>query len=235
MSVISSFKGQDHEKCTLLEWISMHHREEDMREIFLNMDIALKYIHDHGYCIEVFYPSKIEVLDEMVDHIQFDNLMELPNDPLMRKDMIKEDIFNSALIQIGIYTNTLRSLTPDFLRDNFDEIARFIPEGDVPYYRGVIQRGASVYLSEYAFEKMGRDLEQLDRQISEAEGGRALQKTSGVSLGVESLSNDQINDDIYRQINGLNDVAFIHYLLVPTLALISLMVMALVGWVVSLF
>ena len=233
MSVISSYKDKI-ERCTLLEWISMHHSDEELREVFLNMDIALKYIHEHGYCIEIFYPSRIEILDDMVDHIQFDNLIELSEDPLTRKEMIKEDIFHSALIQIGIYTNTLKSLTPEFLRENFDEIARFIPEGDVPYYRGVVQRGASVYLSEYALEKMGRDLEQLDRQIHEAEGGRALQKTNGVSLGVEALTNDAINDDIYKQINGLNDVAFVHYLAIPTVALLSFMLMALIGWLFSL-
>ena len=116
------------DKVNLLEWVKFHYSEESMREVFLNMDIALKYIHDHGYCIEIFYPTKIEVLNDRPDYIQFDNLMELPKDPITRKNMIKEDLFNSSLIQIGLYTKTLKYLTPEFLKSNFDDLSRFIPE-----------------------------------------------------------------------------------------------------------
>ena len=227
------FKTQEDIQDTLLEWVQSHRNEEEMREVFLNMDIALKYIHEHGYCIEVFYPSRIKVLNDMPDHIRFDNLIELSDDPMTRKEMIKEDIFNSTLIQIGFYTNTLRSLTPEFLRENFDEICKFVPEGDVPYYRGVVQRGASVYFSEYALEKMNRDLEQLDRQIQESDGGKTIIEDKNLSVG--ELSNDKINDSIYKQINGLKDSAFIHYLILPTVGLASLFILSLIGWLISLF
>lgn len=225
--------NRDVYKSTLLEWVGEHHTEDEMREVFLNMDVALKYIHDHGYCIEVFYPTHISVLNDQPDHIQFDDLVELAEDPITRKNMIKEDIFNSSLVQIGLYTNTYKSLTPEFLRSNFDEIARFIPEGDVPYYRGVVQRGASVYFNEYALEKMNRDLEQLDQQVRESEGGMALQKTN-VIHETEPINNDKINDSIYKQINGLRDVAFISYLLIPTVALVSLIIIAFISWILSL-
>jgi len=219
------------DKCSLFEWVQLHHSEQDLREVFLNMDIALKYIHDHGYCIELFYPTKIEVLNNNPEYIQFDNLMELSSDPVTRKTMIKDDIFRSSLIQIALYTNTIRSLTPSFLKENFDDVARFLPEGDVPYYRGVVQRGASVYFSEYALEKMNRDLEQLERELQENGGDKTPHRTGEV----EPLSNDSINDRIYRQINGMKDSAFISYLLVPTAIIFSLMLMAIVGWILSLF
>lgn len=220
-------------KCSLLDWVKNHRSEDEMRDVFLNMDIALKYIHDHGYCIEVFYPNHISILDEKPDHIQFDNLVELSMDPVERKRMIKEDIFHSSLIQIGLYTNTIKSLTPDFLRSNFDEIARFLPEGDVPYYRGVVQRGASVYFNEYAIEKMNRDLEQLNQELQETEGGNSLQKKP-THYESGPINNDKINDSIYKQINGLRDVAFISYLLIPTLAFVSLFIIAFISWVLSL-
>lgn len=222
-------------KCNLFDYVSENHSEEAMREVFLNMDIALKYIHDHGYCIEVFYPSRIEVIDNKSDHIQFDNLMELSKNDSVRRQMIKEDVFNSTLIQVGMYTNTLRSLTPDFLKNNFDEIARFLPDGDVPYYRGVVQRGASAYFSDYAVEKTNRDLEQLEKQLQENDGGNTLQKSNGHNISNNSLENDKINDSIYKQINGLKDVAFINYLAIPTIVLVSLSLIALIGWIISLF
>ena len=219
------------EKCTLFEYVSEHHNDEDMRDVFLNMDIAMKYIHEHDYCIEIFYPNKIEVLEDMPDHIQFDNLMELSKDMLKRKNMIKEDIFNSAFLQIAFYTNTINSLTPEFLKENFDEISRFLPEGDVPYYRGVVQRGASVYFSEYALEKMNRDLQTLEKELGEDN----KDIDSAEEMKLDELDNDRINDKIYHQINGLRDVAFINQLLIPAIILLSMFLIGFVGWVLSNF
>ena len=227
-----SNSSKQFEKDNLFDWVTSHNTDDEKREVFLNMDIALKYIHDHGYCIEVFHPSRIEILNNMPDHIQFDNLIELSHDPAIRKEMIKEDIFNSSLIQIGLYTNTLKNLTPEFLREYFDDIARFLPEGDVPYYRGVVQRGAAVYFSEFALEKMNRDLEQLEKQISESEGGKPLVKENNRT--VDNLSNDEINDSIYKQINGMREAAFINSLVIPTIVLISLLLIGILGWLISL-
>ena len=228
---MAPFREKEVQKDNLLNWVLMHHNEASMKDVFLNMDIALKYIHDHDYCIEVFYPTEIQVLNDNPEYIQFNRLMELSSDPLTRKNTIKEDIFNSALIQIGFYTNTLKSITPSFLRENFDELAKFIPEGDVPYYRGVVQRGASVYLSEFAATKAQRDLQQLDKQIAEEEG----KKPHSEMYEAEPLTNDRINDSIYKQINGMKDVAFINYLLIPTIIILSLVVIGFLGWIISLF
>lgn len=52
-----SYVPRNYECCSLSEWISMHPAETDMQKVFLNMDIALKYIHDHDYCIADFSPS----------------------------------------------------------------------------------------------------------------------------------------------------------------------------------
>ena len=220
------------ENVNLFEWLSLHSNDESRREVFLNMDIALKYIHDHGYCIEIFHPSKIEILNDNPEYVKFDNIIELSSNPSERDEMIKEDIFNSSLIQIGIYTNTLKNLTPSFLRENFDEIARFLPEGDVPYYRGIVQRGASVYFSEFALEKMNRDLTQLEQQISESEGGKPLVKTASDNKLVDNLSNDKINDSIYKQISGVREAAFINNLLVPTLIVLSIIFICLIVFII---
>ena len=226
--------GKEEDKCNLFEWISLHGTEEEKRDVFLNMDIALKYIHNHGYCIEAFYPSCIDVLDEKSDHIYFERLCELSSDPTTRKEEIKKDIFNSSLIQIGIYTNTLKTLTPEFVKEYFDDLSRFLPEGDVPYYRGVVQRGASVYFSEFALEKMNRDLQQLEKEINASEGKKNNETSSDIDKAADDLSNDEINDRIYRQINGSRDAAFINSLIIPTLILISLLLIGMIGWFISL-
>ena len=232
MAQIIQFKKPDEDKVTLFDWVREHYSDEEKREVFLNMDIALKYIHDHGYCIAQFYPSKIEILDNQPDHVQFDEITELSDNMSEKSEMIKEDIFNSSLIQIGIYTNTLKHLTPVFFILFFDEIARFLPEGDVPYYRGVVQRGASVYFSEFALEKMNRDLIQLEQQISESEGYKLKEIDYNGNRKVDNLSNDRINDAIYKQISGYREAAFISGMLVPTLIVLSTILILLIIFII---
>lgn len=234
MGDLLPFKKKTYESISLADWLENHPSEEDLRCVFLNMDRALKYIHEHGYCIEVFYPTEIEILENEMDHIQFKKLLELSKDPERRRTMIKEDIFNSALIQIGIYSNSLKYLNPNFVKENYDAFSQFIPSGDVPYYRGVIERGASVYFCEFALEKRNRDLKDLEKQLGEGEGnGKALIKNSGKNIGVESITNDKINDTIYSQINGLKDSAFINILIMPSLILGVLVILSIIAWVAS--
>ena len=58
----------------------------------------------------------------------------------------------------------------DFLKLNFDEFAKFLPDGEAPYYRGVIQRNAPVYLNEFLNEKAKRELEKYkDEEIKNSD------------------------------------------------------------------
>lgn len=229
-------KNQSIEAVSLSEWIAAHPSEEELRTVFINMDRALKYIHEHGYCIAVFYPTEIEVLGNSPEWIQFKKLLALSKDPSRRREMIKEDIFHSSLIQIGIYSNSLKYINPDFVKENFDSFIQLLPSDDVPYYRGIVQRGASVYFCEYVLEKRNKDLDNLEKQLEEnggADKGRSLTKASNRNIGVESITNDRINDEIYAQINGMKDAAFINYLIIPTLILIILIILGCIAFVFS--
>ena len=231
MSDVVSFE-EKYDSVPLDEWVMTHPSDDDLRNVFLNMDRALKYIHDHGYCIQAFYPTEISVLNNEDDHIQFNKLVKLSSDFSTRKNMIKEDIFRSSLIQVGIYSNCLKNLNPDFLKENFDSFTQFIPSGDVPYYRGVIQRGASVYFCEYALEKRNRDLQDLEKQLGEE--GSEEEKQLQLTQENTSITNDKINDSIYKQINGLKDAAFINALIIPTIILTIILVFAIISWVISM-
>lgn len=235
MSIVP-FRERDYEKVSLDIWVSNHSSEEELRTLFINMDRALKYIHDHGYCIGVFYPTEIEVLENSPEKIQFKKLVSLSTDSFRRKEMIKEDIFRSSLIQIGIYTNSLKFINPTVVKENFDSFVQLLPSEDVPYYRGIIQRGASIYFCEFVLEKRKKDLENLEKQIDESGGmkeGRLLTKTSNRNIGVESITNDKINDRIYAQINGLKDAAFVNYLVIPTLILVVLVILGIIALIFS--
>ena len=214
-SIVTSLNSKNNsvESVTLSEWISNHHSEDELRSIFLNMDRALKYIHEHEYCIDVFYPTEIYVLNNNDNYIQFRKLVELSKDGNIAREMIKEDIFRSALIQIGIYTNSLNYINPNFVKENFDSFSQFMPNSDVPYYRGVIQRGASVYYCEYIEEKSKKDIEDLERELGEKEKPAEIARTT-------DITNKKVNDLIYRQINGISEAAFTNIALIPIVILI---------------
>lgn len=223
-NVTSLNSNANAESVTLSEWVNSHHSEDEMRSVFLNMDRALKYIHEHGYCIDVFHPSEINVLNNDDKYIQFKKLVELSKNYDIAKEMVREDIFRSSFIQIGMYTNSLSYLNPNFLKENFDSFAEFLPNDDVSYYRGVVQRGASVYYCEFSEEKSKRNLEDLERQLGEKTNITEIPKT-------KDMTNKKQNDQIYRQINGINEAAFLNIALVP---LIILMVISIIMSIVLL-
>ena len=230
-AVVSSLNSKNNsvDSVTLSEWVSTHRSEDEMRSIFLNMDRALKYIHEHGYCIDVFYPTEINVLNNDDDYIQFKKLVELSKNYDLAKEMIREDIFRSSLIQIGMYTNSLNYMNPEFLKENFDSFAQFIPQDDVPYYRGVIQRGASVYYCEYSLERRKRDLEDLEKQLGEeGESPTPINEPSEAEM-----INKKVNDVIYRQISGISDAAFLNVLAIPILAAIVILIVVVIAIVVN--
>lgn len=222
---------------SLQSWIGSFRDEDEMREVFLNLDRAMKYVHEHGYCVKTFNPGKIEILNHSTNQIKFEELLKIPYDLKIKDQIVKEDISRSALLQIGIYTKTLDNMNPAFVKESFDSFAQFLPEGDVPYYKGVIQRGASVYLCEYASEKRKRDLADLEKEFgsSTVDGGRQMIKSNGQSVIDDTNVNDSINDNIYRQINKSSDAAFISYLIYPTVILILLVVIALIALAFSYF
>lgn len=224
-TVTSLTKDNSVESVTLLEWVNSHRSEEEMRSVFLNMDRALKYIHDHGYCIDEFYPTEINVLNNDDNYIQFKKLVELSKDYEIAKEMRREDIFRSSFIQIGLYTNSLNHLNPTFLKENFDSFAQFLPQDDVPYYRGIIQRNATVYVCEYRKEKDLRDLEDLERQL----GGEASNVTAINEPSEDQIINKKVNDVIYRQINGMSEAAFLNVALMPIVILIIIAIIAIVA------
>lgn len=232
MASFVSLKNKDAtaDVMSLDSWINSFRNEEEMREIFLNMDRAMKYLHDRGYCIKSFDPRNIMILNNSINQIKLDTL-PLPKDLIERKKYVKDDIYNSSFVQIGIYSNCLPYLKKDFLKSNFDKFAEFLPEGDVPYYRGVIDRGASVYLCEYATEKANRDLIALEKDLSD--DNKSTNKNNKHFFDDTSV-NDKINDVIYKQISNKKDAAFVSFLLFPTALLVLGVVFALISLIVSL-
>lgn len=223
-------KASESSAVSLSSWINSYRDEEEIREIFLNMDRAMKYLHDRGYCVKSFDPRNIYILNNSIDQIKLD-ILPLPSDYSESRKCVKEDIYNSSFVQIGLYSKCLPYLKSDFLKSNFDKFCEFLPEGDVPYYRGVIDRGASVYFCEYAMEKANRDLAALEKELD----------GEGMGLGTPALRtpkgdvnvNTRINDGIYKQLSGKREAAFVSLLLFPTALLVLGVVLSLISLIMS--
>ena len=131
---------------------------------------------------------------------------------------------------MGLSINTiLYNLKPEILKENFDAYSQVIPEGDTPYYRGIILRGATVYLCEFVQEKNNRELQELEKQLAPDD-----QKNFEPAQIKKVPSNNKVNDNIYRQINGLRDAAFISVLTIPTVIIIVMIIIMIFSWVISI-
>ena len=209
---------------TLYDWVGQDTEygtksEEQLKEVFINLDKALKYIHNHGYYIVSFDPREIELLNGEVNQVKFNKIMPLPVAYNESNEKKKEDIFLSACLQIGLYTHTLNYLNVDFLKDNFDAFASNMPADDVPYYRGVIERGASVYLCEFLNEKSVRDLKKLEQEL-----GEEADVSQVINPDSIDDTNEDINNRIYKQISGLRESAFISYFTYPIIVFVIAMI-----------
>lgn len=212
------------------EWI--HGKTDDeLRTVFFNMDLAMKYIHEKGFCIKSFDLNEIEILNNSPKQVKFNTLLKLPNESMYDNELIHEDIYNMAFLHIGIYTKCLKYMKPQFLKENFDSFATFLPEVDVSYYRGIVQRGANVYFSDYVIKARERDINKISNEVDSSNlrsGSKSLVKSNGHSV-MDNASNmdmnSRINDSIYRQLNIKKDAAFIGFMIFPTIIFVLAVVL----------
>lgn len=212
------------ETITLQEWLDNFHTQEDLQTLFVNMDIAMKYVHHQGYYINSFALDKIEILNHSLRQVKFDSLEDLPGNFQEDKALIRNNIFYSAVLQIGVYANCLPYFNGEainFLKHNLDNFSIFLPQEDLSYFKGVIERDASVYYSDYVGERKKRDLANLDREVSEGGNGhgKSLVKTNGTFQASDLVpNNDKENELIYANLLK-KDGAFVRSLIYPILVL----------------
>jgi len=232
----------------LSTWLDNPHSEEELRNLFINMDAAMKYIHDRGYCIKSFNPDKIEILNNSLQQIKYNTVLLMPNNYSDRRELVKEDIYSSVFLQIAAYVNRsahqysnrsitkfINTLNPMFLKNNFESFEMFLPEKDIRYYRSIIKEGKSVYLNDYVQEVQKRSLNQLSEDYDSGnsnQNSKKLVKTNGNAVDF-SDQNSQINNSIYSQLNN-GDAAFINMLAFPIIVAVVGLVLMTIALVLSI-
>lgn len=203
------------------DWLRYNHSDEELRKLFYNMSMNIKYIHDRDYYVKTFNLNEIEIVNpETLNPIQYNTIVRLNNS--YNDEIKREDIYNLAFLQIGIYTEMLNVLRPEFLKENFDSFIPLLPEEDVAYYRGIVTRGARVYYSDYIDEKNKREIQSLQtategssRIAGNSNSKQFVKSTSAGKLYASQLERETRN--LYSDIDNRKDAAFISFLLFPIL------------------
>ena len=217
---------KNYSSVTLSDWLQEGHTEEEVREAFLYLDSAMKYIHDRGYCVKSFHPDKIDILNGSNHQIKFDTILQMPNrtrEDLATQDKLKrEDVLFSSILQIGLYSSCLPYLNPEVAKEHFDELSTALPESDAPYYRGVIERGAFVYFTDFEKERLRREREKMEEEMkNELGSSKEVNFKSNPEELNSMFSNEKINSKIYRQIN--REAAFLRLAIYPLLMTIAVL------------
>lgn len=205
----------------LRDYIEQNKDEKQLRELFYHMSKTMKYIHENQYCIKTFNLNEIEILDlEKLFPIQYNTVVKMNKEN--EEELRHEDIYNLAFMQIGIYADMLDVLRPEFLKEHFDSFIIFLPEEDVPYFRGIVIRGASVYYVDYINEKNKMMIVKLADQT---DGGRSIQKSKSTAVG-KAMADKEMKR-LYSDINK-PDAAYVSLLIFPLIMVILGLILSIV-------
>ena len=226
-SKIIPFRHKEIDSITLNEWLQSYRTNNQLQNLFVNMDIAMKYIHDQGYYISSFALDRISLLNHSIRQIQFQELAPLPYDISQQKQVVRDNIFMASVLHIGLYAKCLQHFTMNTIpaiKDNFQQFTIFLPPEDVAYYSGIIEKGASVYYSAYVGERKKRDLQNLEKEVSSGENnssGKRLVKTNCSAYTAEDFlpQNEEANERIYASLVK-KEAAFARALIYPILVFV---------------
>lgn len=187
--------------------------EEKYKKLFYNMSTTMKYIHESDYYIRSFDLSEIEIKNiETLTPIQYNKIEKLEENS---SNEINNNIYLLALLMIGVYSNTLENFNAQFVKENFNEFELFLPEDDVPYLRGVIQRNSPVYYCDYVVARNQKELEKLEKEVGgmdTAVGGMTKSKSTAVGRAMADRETEKLYNGI---LSSDRQAAFTSFLILP--------------------
>ena len=152
---------------TLDEYTKTYHNNDEYTRLFYVMDSTMKYIHGKGYY----------VTNNNEDYVNFKSI-DVMDDDITNK--INNNIYNLAFLEIGLLSETLDYLRPEFLKQNFSQFKIFIPENLVNYYQMIVVNGGHTYLCDYIEIKNKQEITKLNKALEEEGGrGRSYVKSTG--------------------------------------------------------
>ena len=195
------------------DWLKYNSSNEDISRLFYNMSSTMKYIHDNDYYVKSFNLAEIDIInEETLSPIEYKIIKRIETEE-DRKN-IPNNIHILALMQLGAYSNTLEYFNPTFAEENFNEFEIFIPEDDIPYLRGAIQRNSPVYYCDFVNARNKREIEQLEKEtggIDTAIGGMSKSKSTAIGRAMT----DKETEKLYKNNFDDRQAAFTTFLILP--------------------
>lgn len=217
--------------CNVKEWLKYNSNHDDMSKLFYNMSFTMKYIHNNNYYINNFDISQIDIVDEdSLSPIMYKNIEKIATEN--DRDNISNNIHILALIQLGAYSNTLDYFNPKFAEDNFNEFEIFIPENDIPYLRGAVQRKSPVYYCDFVDARNKREIEKMEKEaggVNSAIGGLTKSKSTAIGRAMS----DKENERLYKNRFDDNQSAFTTFLILPLTLILLGIILSIVTLLVS--
>ena len=118
---------------------------------------------------------------------------------------------------------TYYTINHHFLKEHFDEFTVFLPEEDIPYYRGVIVNKARVYYASYIEERTKRMIQQEGENLSTSSQQRGNRLTKSTDVG-----------RFYSQLEDHDGNAFIRLYIFPAIIVSLSLIIPLIAWVFAL-
>lgn len=195
-------------KLTVADYLSLCNSDEQRQQLIFLMDITMKNLHINNYYVANFHPDYILVYENKSGlNIDYRSVTHGCNDFFKQ-----QNIFYLSCFAIGVYSTCLKYINPkepNFLIENFNEFAQLVPSDDVPYYRGVIVRGSSVYYSDFVKARKEQEISSI-QSVTNSSNGITLTKST--LIGKMNAKED------------LDQSAFISILLFPILMLVGFII-----------
>lgn len=196
---------------SLKDWLDNHNinKSDDLKElknIFFNMDLQMKSLHNSNYFITNFSIDTIFVGDRGV---VFSSVYLMDNDD--HEHYINENIYYLACLELGVYCDFLNYINPnnrEYLKNNFHEFSSFLPEDVSSYYNGVFVNDLRIYLSDFVRAKINKDM-----IIDSDSSSNSNTASKGVSITKSTLAGRLMSD------NDNKSAAFVRIVLFPFIIL----------------
>ena len=136
---------------SLADWVSMHDSMEEKREFLLNADLALQYLKSNGMRVDSFDFNDIFIVDDNIREIKYN---VITNVGTLTPADVKANIYEEAKMALYLYLYPCDEIDDGFLKSHFKDFSFAFPTNDVDYYKGIIERGASVFFSDFDYLHM---------------------------------------------------------------------------------
>lgn len=202
----------------LEEYLRGHKETEELQQLYNNMSLSLKDIHEKGWHIKTCHFKEFSqnvMVDGVKNKIIFNSNLLEPINSKWRNQFINNDILNLAVLSVGIYADCIGPITVNTLINNFSLFESYIPSEDVNYYNNLFdikRNNTSNFINNYQYysDFRGGGIEKRSNNPS-SENSKSLSLTTPYYKGEDS--NNQQNPNAFVSLFLFPAIIFYFFLM----------------------